>query len=119
MDPRIKAALRIIETRFNEKLCVTQLTASLGVSGSHFRYLFRKETGITFQNFLREARLREAARLLLDDGLSIKEIALSIGYRHVSNFNRDFSRRFSITPSRYRARRDGLEQSAFLQSDSS
>lgn len=109
MDPRIKFALGIIATRFNEKLTVRDLTKSLGVSGSHFRYLFRKETGVTFQNFLREARLRAAAQRLLDDELSIKEIALSIGYRHVSNFNRDFSRRFNITPSRYRARRDGLE----------
>lgn len=109
MDFRVKFALGIIEARFNEKLTVRDLTKSLGVSGSHFRYLFRKETGVTFQSFLRETRLRAAAQRLLDDGLSVKEIALSIGYRHVSNFNRDFSKRFSITPSRYRARRDGLE----------
>ncbi|HEV2419113.1 MAG TPA: AraC family transcriptional regulator [Terriglobia bacterium] len=101
MDRRIDAAREIIESEHQKPLTVKEVTARVGVSRSHFTLLFKKETGVTFKAYLREARLSKAAELLSTDHLSIKQVAYSVGYSHTSSFARDFKRRFGKTPVEY------------------
>jgi AraC-like DNA-binding protein len=48
------------------------------------------------------SRLRHAARLLADDGLSITDIAYDVGFGDLSNFVRTFHRAAGISPLRFR-----------------
>jgi transcriptional regulator GlxA family with amidase domain len=48
-------------------------------------------------------RLKRAAELLTSGDLKIYEIAERVGYSEASNFSRDFTRQFSMSPSEYLA----------------
>ncbi len=52
-----------------------RLAKRLGISESHLRARFRREAGLSLGRYLREARLREAALWLREEGLSVKAAA--------------------------------------------
>ena len=49
-----------------EELSLDDICRELGVSGSYFSSIFKKETGTSFIGFLTECRMEKAARLLLE-----------------------------------------------------
>jgi AraC-like DNA-binding protein len=85
---------------------ISDLAAQLRLSPSHLQRLFKRETGLRMGEWLIELRLQKAAYLLANSYLSVKEIARSAGYEHVSSFIRAFERRYVLTPTRFRDRAD-------------
>ena len=64
---------------------------------------FRRETGLTFSQYLNEERLTRAAKLLESTAAPVIEIAARTGFPNVTYFNRLFRPRFGCTPSEYRS----------------
>ena len=85
---------------------IGDLAAGLHLSPSHLQRLFKRETGARMGEWLIELRLQKAAYLLAQSYLSVKEVARSAGYEHVSSFIRAFERRYVLTPTQYRERAD-------------
>jgi two-component system response regulator YesN len=103
MDPRIRIILRIIE----EQKRTLQMSSReggnmLGLSEAYFLRLFHQQVGMTFGRHLREVRMARAADLVKDQTLSIKGIALELGYNDVSNFYRDFKQVHRTNPRQLR-----------------
>ncbi|MGH7113827.1 MAG: helix-turn-helix transcriptional regulator [Stellaceae bacterium] len=65
---------------------------------------FRALFGATAFEVLRNERL-EHARLAIEAGASLKEVALRVGYVHANNFIRAFTARYGTPPLRYRSHR--------------
>jgi DNA-binding response OmpR family regulator len=63
---------------------------------------FRQCSGVTVFDFLREARMKEARRLLSDTALEIQQVAGEMGFGSAANFATAFRERFGLTPSRFR-----------------
>jgi two-component system, response regulator YesN len=80
------------------------LAAQLHLSPSHLQRMFKLETGVRMGEWLMAQRLEKAAYLLANSYLSVKEVARSAGYEHVSSFIRAFERRYVLCPTRYRER---------------
>jgi AraC-like DNA-binding protein len=78
------------------------LTTQLGIGASYLRRQFRQHTTMGLGAWLVEQRMQRAAHLLQHTHRSVKEIAFTVGYRHVSSFIRAFERRFNQGPTRYR-----------------
>jgi AraC-like DNA-binding protein len=83
---------------------ISDLAARLRVSPAQLRRLFTRETGTRIGAWLIAQRLHKAAYLLANSYLSVKEIARSAGYEHVSSFIRAFEGKYALTPRRYRER---------------
>ncbi|WP_075335998.1 helix-turn-helix domain-containing protein [Archangium gephyra] len=64
-----------------------------------------KETGLTVGDWLREHRMSEARRCLLETGASIESIASQVGYTDVTHFIRTFRRVHGMTPRAWREQR--------------
>jgi AraC-like DNA-binding protein len=80
------------------------VAARQGISASYVRKLFESE-GTSFTEFVLDQRLSGAYRMLTSPRLthrSISDIALDVGFRDLSYFNRAFRRRFGQTPSQIR-----------------
>jgi AraC-like DNA-binding protein len=73
------------------------LCGEAGVSVRTMQRVFRKEVGIDFESWRRQARLTKAVELLVA-GRSVKEVAFAVGYRQVSAFVETFRRTFGLTP---------------------
>jgi AraC-like DNA-binding protein len=72
-----------------------------GVSPRYIRKLFEAEH-TSLSRFVLAQRLARVRRMLLDPRhaeLTIGEIAFAAGFGDLSTFNRDFRRRFGMTPS--------------------
>ncbi len=79
-----------------------QVAKALNVSANTVGRVLRQETGTNFRSLLREVRIRHATELLREGDLSLKQIAWAVGYRHASQFSRDFVRSRRCSPSDYR-----------------
>jgi AraC-like DNA-binding protein len=81
---------------------VEQLARRAGYSQTHFYRTFRRLTGRSPQQYLIDARIGRAQRLLLETDLGIGEIADHLGYRSVYHFSKQFRRRVGLAPSAVR-----------------
>ena len=85
---------------------IHELALRLQLSPSHLQHLFKQHTGFQLGHFMLESRLLKAASLLENSDMSVKEIAVAVGYEHTSSFTRAFERRFHIAPRSYRNQGD-------------
>jgi len=76
-----------------------------GWSLSYLRERFREFSGRPLGEFLKQHRMEEAARLLVETRKPIKEIAFHAGYADVAAFTRAFLNRYKVAPGQYRNRR--------------
>jgi AraC family transcriptional regulator len=99
---RINEAIDRIETSCQGTLSPSDLAASAALSPFHFLRVFRRVTGTTPHQYLIGARLRLAARLLLDTSRPVTQIAYDVGFDDLSNFVRTFHRVIGCSPRAYR-----------------
>jgi len=95
------AAVAIFErlsTSLQEPLTLSELAAETGISEKRLNWVFREIYGGTVFEVLRDARLKIAREMLETVDAPIKTVAWDVGYAHVSNFNRAFSKMFGVTP---------------------
>ena len=65
-------------------------------------YLFKKEMGENFSDYVWNLRLGKAKELLLNTDMSIDDISLAVGYVNTSSFRRKFKQATGMTPSQLR-----------------
>ena len=102
MDSRIRLALEFIKGHCGEPLTVSRVGEQVGLSRSRFQHVFRRETGATFRECLRETRLAKACALLASRRLRVKEVSAQCGYARACDLTRAFEARFGLSPSQYR-----------------
>jgi AraC-like DNA-binding protein len=71
----------------------------LGVSAMGLQRLFRQFAGRSPGQAFHELKMREARRLLLRPGVSVKEVAITLGYRHPGDFTRAYTSYHGHLPS--------------------
>jgi AraC-like DNA-binding protein len=77
-----------------------ELAAATGLTEKRLNAGFRAVFGATVFECLRNERL-EHARIALEEGASLKDVASRVGYNHVNNFIRAFAARYGAPPARY------------------
>lgn len=102
MDRRIKRVLSLLDQQYKTPPSVEQLADAVGLSASRLAHLFREEVGRSIQGYVVERRLQMAAMLIVQTDERISQIAYSVGFGDVSNFNHSFKRRFGMSPRQYR-----------------
>lgn len=101
-EARVTRAIRAIDRHPDHRLTLEVLAREAGLSPYHFLRTFERLAGVTPHQYLRRARLREAARRLLVEDGTVLDIALDCGFGDVSNFNRAFRTEFGQTPLSFR-----------------
>ncbi len=94
----IKEALSFIENNFASIAYIKEIADHVNLSLDYFSRVFKKEVGITISSFLMSYRLDKASVMLKSCDLSIKEVALKVGFENVSYFSRSFKKKFQVQP---------------------
>jgi AraC-like DNA-binding protein len=81
---------------------IEEIARDAGMSTSSLQRHFRAAFGMTVFEFIRNAKLDEARRLLMQDGISVGAAAYRAGYSSAANFTTAFKRRFGISPKHVR-----------------
>jgi len=85
----------------NSELTVEQLASDVGLSRVHLHRKLKALTNQSPRDFIRNTRLRQAARLLREKKFSVAEIADLTGFCNAGSFTTSFKRLFGMTPSEY------------------
>jgi AraC-like DNA-binding protein len=100
---RLNRVLNYTFSRASENITVDEIAAQANLSKSQFSRFFKERTGKTFISFLNEVRIENACTQLLNTRESIEKISYDNGFQNISNFNRQFKKVKSLTPSQFRA----------------
>lgn len=103
---RIEAVCNFLVTHHAEPISLGDAARAANMSPSAFSRFFTANMGRTFVDYLTEVRIQRARTLLLDSDLPITEIAVRSGFTNLSNFNRRFRERQSLSPTEYRRKAD-------------
>lgn len=98
----VKSAIAYIGEHYAENITVAVLASKCMMSESNFMALFKKTAGVSAMEYISELRLRHACYELKSTDKSVVEVAMNCGFRNLSNFNRQFKRAFTKTPTEYR-----------------
>lgn len=88
----------------NPSLSRASIAKTTGLSVRYLNRLFERE-GLSIARWIRLRRLemsRQRIEAVVEDRISISEIALGCGFNNVSSFNRAFKKHFGTTPSSLR-----------------
>jgi AraC family transcriptional regulator len=101
-EARVSRTVRAIARHPDAALSLGTLARDAGLSPYHFLRTFERVTGITPHQYVRRARLREAATRLVTGPEKVLDVALDCGFGDVSNFNRAFRAEFGASPRVFR-----------------
>lgn len=92
------------EHHFEENISLQSVCEILGVSYYRVSRAFSKTFGTNFSRYINDLRISKACTLLKASSMSINDIAYSVGFDTIRNFNRVFSNIMQMSPTEYRAR---------------
>ena len=92
----------IRENYQNPYLSLQDISNYVHLSNSHICMLFKKETGITINQYMTEIRMEKAKKMLKDGRYSVSVISEMAGYKDSSYFGKAFRKNFGLTPLEYR-----------------
>jgi AraC family transcriptional activator of mtrCDE len=110
-DPQIARAFAEMITHPELPHSVECLAQTAGLSRSVFMARFTRLFGKPPKATLRDLRMRRAAVLLANCGLSVDQIVHGVGYASRSSFSRTFRKIHGCDPSEYRGMRKVVDSS--------
>lgn len=106
MDDKIRmgAVYKYIHANYDQQPDVNVVAASVHLSTAAFCRYFKKQTKMTFTDFVNQYRITQAKTLLLK-GLSVSEACYEVGFDSLSYFNKLFRKLTGENPSAFKKNR--------------
>jgi AraC-like DNA-binding protein len=101
----VDESIGFFRENLNRMLTLKEMASSVGLSVSHFTFLFRKKTGFPPLEYFNHLKIQQACQYLLFTEMKIKDIAQALGLNDPYYFSRSFARTMGISPKFYRASR--------------
>lgn len=103
LDP-ISRVVSYIDTHLSEALTAEDLAEIAHYSKNYLGRAFKRQIGMTFQEYICLMRMRFAQNLLRDTDLPVSRIAERVGYRSYASFHAQFRKHHACAPLEYRNR---------------
>lgn len=101
-DQFMQRVMRIInENMSNSEMNVEFLADKIGISRAHFYRKLKSITNLSPVDFLKNIRLKEAARLLVEKNCDVQSTSQATGFKSVSAFSTAFKHFYNMTPSQF------------------
>lgn len=97
---QVHGAIQWIRENYKRTLDVQRVAKKAGMAWTTFHRHFKLVTGLSPVQYQKELRLLEARKILVHGGLSVRQAAFQVGYESPSQFNREYSRHFGLSPAK-------------------
>ena len=101
-SPTVQKTILLIDADLTADLSLSALAARQNISSGYLSAVFKKETGKTLSEYIREKRIDHARHLLSSTHLQIQTVASSCGIMDVQYFSKLFRRQTGKSPKEYR-----------------
>lgn len=91
-----------LQANYKNNISLAELAHIFSFTPNYCGHLFKQMTGITFNDYLNNLRVKHACKLLLSSNLSIREIAFDSGFNSLEYFYATFKKFYGITPAKYK-----------------
>jgi transcriptional regulator GlxA family with amidase domain len=91
-----------MEENISQKINLQQIADSLNLSKFYFSKKFLQHTGVSPIRYFLELKIKHACKLLDESNISVKDVALQIGYDDPYYFSRLFKKIMGLSPTQYR-----------------
>ncbi len=102
MSKPVNICINYIYAHIKERITIENLAEYSGLSASYLSRLFKKETGVSVSDYIREKKIEKAQHLLKFCDYSLIEIANYLSFSSQSHFIQLFKDFTGITPKKYR-----------------
>ena len=98
----MERAIEIIEQHMDdEEFSVETFSSLVGMNRVSLYHKIKSLTNLSTREFFTVIRLKRAAQLLRESGLSVTEISYQVGFKDPSHFSKLFKKQFGKTPKEY------------------
>lgn len=98
----VQKAQYIMEKQYDQGITLEEIADKLFVSEEYLSTRFRKETGTTFSETIKQFRIEKVKELLRDTHLKLNQIADLAGYSDPKYMSQVFKEEMGMLPSEYR-----------------
>jgi len=99
---KLVPVLQYIDTHYTEKIQISELSNLIHVCDDRLIRLFKDVIGETPVEYIVSIRVEQALKLLMEDDLSIAEIAERSGFGSATYMSRVFKQKLGVTPGKCR-----------------
>ena len=100
-EERIVEIISFIQKNYVD-VTLDMLVDTFHLSKPYLSKYIKEKAGMTFQEVVREERMKKARMLLKETNQTVETIAANVGYENVEHFNRLFKKAYDMTPVQYR-----------------
>ena len=87
---------------YRESIDLKQIASLVSMAEGSLCRFFKMHVGITIFEYLNQIKIEFACNLLMDNNLSILDVAIDSGFNNLSHFNKQFKLITGVTPKDYR-----------------
>jgi AraC-like DNA-binding protein len=98
----VKYAIDYMMSHRKEKVKIDEIARTIGISRGYLAGSFKKEMGVSPQEYLINFRLEYAASLIRKTKEPIGDIAAEVGYNDAMAFSKAFKQKFKMSPTAFR-----------------
>jgi len=91
-----------IHLNYEKNITLGEMSRLINYSTSYFSTLFKSVTSKSYIEYLNHYRIKKAMELLKNTDMRVIDVASSVGFENVSNFNRLFKKLIGMSPRDYK-----------------
>lgn len=93
---------KFLDENYHKNLKIEEISKIIGINQNKLRKEFKEQYQTTIVNYISELRMLKAKKMIVNNRIMIKEIAIECGYEYVQNFTRAFKKKFGVSPEKLR-----------------
>ncbi len=100
-DERMIEMQNYIQANY-QTVTLSDMAEKFHLSEPYISRYIKQKSGKTFGEMVTNAKMKKARTLLRNSTMTVENIAYTVGYQNVEHFNRQFKKKYNITPIEYR-----------------
>ncbi|MBM7571265.1 response regulator transcription factor [Aquibacillus albus] len=95
-------ALIYVDENIDKKITLNDISQTLYINPTYFSRIFKKDTGQSFVDYVKNRKMEKAQKLLEETDYTIESISFQLGFSNSSYFIKQFRQCVGKTPMEYR-----------------
>lgn len=102
MKKEVLSAIEFINQNYVKKITLADIARQVSLNENYLCRIFKEQTHKSIVNYLNEVRMENAAKILINGNVYMKEVAAAVGIDDPFYFTRLFKKYYGVNPTEYK-----------------